>query len=435
MMRPYTIKPSDSLKGSIRLPGDKSVSHRAVMCAALAKGVTRINNFLFCDDCEVTLDAFKAMGVRMATDRASGRVTVRSTGTLRAPRKTLDMNESGTSARLLMGLLSSQPFSARVDGAPSLRRRPMGRVTVPLRRMGACLKARRVGAREFLPVDISSAEIKGISWRQEIASAQVKSALLLAGLFAEGVTRVVEPVASRDHTERMLKFFGAKIRRRAGVIDLKPSCLVSPGSIIVPGDFSSAAFFIVAALLSRKARVQIKGVSVNPTRTGLLRVLRRMGAKVRVARRYPGFEPVADLEVSSCALRATTVEPREIPSLIDELPILMVAAARARGTTVIKGAGELRVKETDRTKAMRSNLSKLGVPVRVKSQGRREDIEIQGVEAFPAASFKSFGDHRTAMSCLVAGLSADGPCAIEDTRCINKSFPSFLATLKYLIVR
>ena len=434
--RTVVIRPCASLKGTVRLPGDKSISHRAALCAALASGTTRITNFLFCDDCQATLRALRMMGVRIAADPDRECVTVEASGLLSAPKGDLDMGESGTSARILMGLLSAQPFASRLDAAPSLLRRPMDRVMDPLRRMGASLQGRRGPAGgEFLPVVLFPSALKGIAWRQKIASAQVKSAVLLAGLFARGATRIEEPVVSRDHTERMLKLFRAKIRRQDDTIHLEPSRLTSPGSVAVPGDFSSAAFFIVAGLLAERAEVLIKGVNLNPTRIGLLWALKRMGAKIRVLNKRSGFEPVADLEVRSSRLRATVIEPREIATMIDELPILLVAAARAQGTTVIKGAGELRVKETDRIESMRSNLSKLGVTLKVRSLNKREDLLVPGVEAFPAASFKSFGDHRTAMSLFVAGLISQGPSRLDDTACISKSFPQFLSSMKHLVAQ
>jgi len=434
--RPVTIMPCSSFKGTVRLPGDKSISHRAALCAALASGRTRITNFLFCDDCQATLRALRQMRVRVAADPEKECVTVEAQGFLRPPKDNLNMGESGTSARILMGLLSSQPFTARLDGRASLRRRPMGRVIEPLRRMGAVLEARRdASGNEFLPVAVFPSKLKGIAWRQKIASAQVKSAVLLAALSAAGATRFKESVVSRDHTERMLKLFGAKIRRDADEIRLEPSRLTSPGPVAVPGDFSSAAFFIVAGLLAEESELLIKGVNLNPTRIGLLWVLKRMGARIRVLNRRFGFEPVADLQVRSSRLRATTVGPHEIATMIDELPVLLVAASRAQGTTVIKGAGELRVKETDRIESMRWNLSKLGVSLQVRSLNEREDLFVQGVRAFPGASFKSFGDHRTAMSLFVAGLVSKGPSRLDDTACISKSFPGFLCVLKHLIAQ
>jgi len=434
--RPLAIRPCASLKGTVRLSGDQSVSHRAAMCAALAAGTTRIANFLFCDDCRATLRVLRRMGVCIATDPRRASVTIASSGVLRGPKAALDMGESGTSARILMGLLSAQPFSSRLTGAASLRRRPMGRVMEPLRRMGARLEGRRDKAgREFLPVTVRAAALKGISWRQKVASAQVKSAVLLAGLSARGATRIEEPVISRDHTERMLKLFGAKIRHKDKTIFLEPSRLTTPGSVCVPGDFSSAAFFIVAGLLAQKADVVIKDVNLNPTRLGLWGVLMRMGGRLRVLRKSRGFEPAADIEVRSSRLRATVVEAREIAMMIDELPILLVAAARAEGTTVIKGVGELRVKETDRIESMRWNLSKLGVKLKVKSQGKREDLLLSGVPSFPGGSLRSFGDHRTAMSLFVAGLVSQRPSRLDDTACISKSFPGFLSAMNHLIAK
>jgi 3-phosphoshikimate 1-carboxyvinyltransferase len=375
------------------------------------------------------------LGVSVEADRGRSRVVIVAKECLRASRRALDMKESGTSARLFLGLLAGQSFASIVTGASSLTRRPMARVLKPLRRMGADFRARRKGAEEFLPIHVSGQALRGISWTQEVASAQVKSAVLLAGCFAKGKTTVVEPVPTRDHTERMMRMFGARIRVAKNRIELAPCPLKSPGTIQIPGDISSAAFFIVAALIVKGSRIVLQRVGVNPTRLGLVNVLKRMGASIHMCRQGKACEPIADIEVVASALRATRVRAGEIPSLIDELPILMVAAGRARGVTVIEGVGELRVKETDRIRSMVAGLRSLGVPVSLRSKAGQECLEITGVDHFPGAHFSSFGDHRTAMCLYVAALAAEGVSRLDDTLCIHKSFPGFLKAMKYLVVR
>jgi len=429
-MKPIIIKPCSGLKGTIRIPGDKSISHRAAILSALAKGKTEIRNFLFSDDCLVTLNALKHLGVRVVARPQKGEVVIVSRGFLKKPATELNMRESGTSARMFLGLLAGQEFRSIISGAFSLSRRPMHRVLEPLRLMGSSVRSRKIRNDEFLPCEVFPEELHGIAWKQKVPSAQVKSAILLAGLFAKGVTSVVESVQTRDHTERMLKLFGAQIKFKSNALQIRKSILKSPGKIFVASDISSAAFFIVAALLTKNSKIILKDVSINPTRMGAIRVLKRMGADIKVSNERNSFEPRADLEVRSSSLKGTIVKAREIASLIDELPILMVAASRAKGKTLFEGVGELRVKETDRIRSMEFNLLKLGVNIRVKSLKESENIEIQGVGSFRGAHLKSFADHRTAMSMIVAALSAQNPCSIDDVSCISKSFPQFLSLLK-----
>lgn len=434
-MKPITIHPLQGLRGTIKLPGDKSISHRAAICAALSKGTTTLKNFLFSDDCLATLHVFKALGVKVQMKRNSSEVIIRSTGILHVPKSILDMKESGTSCRLLTGLLAAQNFSSKVSGKPSLKRRPMARILEPLRMMGADIKASQKQGEEFLPFRIYPAVLHGIEWQQKVPSAQVKSAILLAGLFAAGQTTVKEAVVSRDHTERMLKLFSAQVLLGKNITRIRKSILRSPKEVLIPGDISSAAFFMVAALLIKDSKILLKGASVNPTRVGIIHVLKRMGAQIRVMHNKNDYEPMADIEVKSSSLKGTVVKPSEIPSLIDELPILMVAAALASGKTVIEGAEELKVKEADRIQSMCSNLTKLGVNVKVKSLKNKVSLEILGRKAFEAASLKSFGDHRTAMSMVVAGLAANKAIHLDDVSCISKSFPEFLPVLKQLVHR
>ena len=429
-MKPLAIHSCQQLQGIVRPPGDKSISHRAAIFAALAKGTTKIRNFLFSDDCLVTLKVLRFLGVQVFFRKDKNEVLIHSQGFLKPPPSSLWMGESGTSARILMGVLAGQNFPSELKAASSLLKRPMRRVLEPLRGMGAVLEATRRGREEYLPCKIFPAKLHAIQWAQKIPSAQVKSAILLAGLFAQGETSVFEATTSRDHTERMLRFFKAHIKIQNKKIKIKRSILKSPGEICVPGDISSAAFFIVAALLVKNSRLLIKNVGINPTRMGILKVLKRMGAHIKVSNRRDIYEPVADIEVKTSMLKATVIKAKEIPSLIDELPILMVAAGLARGTTTIEGVQELRIKETDRIRSMQYNLIKLGVNIRVKSLKKNEIIQIMGVRSFHGADLKSFGDHRTAMSMIVAALSAEGKCCLDDVSCISKSFPEFLTLLK-----
>ncbi|MCM8813739.1 MAG: 3-phosphoshikimate 1-carboxyvinyltransferase [Candidatus Omnitrophica bacterium] len=427
-MQELTVHKIHSLRGTLTVPGDKSVSQRAVMLGALAQGTTRIFHFLECDDCAHAMGAFRNMGVSLRLFHEADETILEIAGKglwgLSHPREPLYLGNSGTTARLLTGILAAQPFSSVVHGDASLSTRPMKRILDPLRRMGAGIAAREQAAQEFLPFQISRASLRGISYETPVPSAQVKSCVLLAGMYASGTTRVREPLKTRDHTERMLKMFGADIRARGRRITIQGGRqLQSPENLIVPGDISSAAFFIVAALLVPGSDVTISGVGINPTRTGILNVLRRMGAHIRVRRRYGDelAEPTADIRVAYSRLSSITVDAVDVAYCIDELPILCVAASQADGTTVIRGAGELRVKETDRIHAMVTNLRALGVQI----DNRDNDIVICGPRRLNGAVVSSFGDHRTAMCMAVAGLIAQEPVTISGWPCVAKSFPDF----------
>jgi 3-phosphoshikimate 1-carboxyvinyltransferase len=432
-MKPIMIKQSSGLHGTLTLPGDKSISHRAALCAGMAPGRTVIENFLLCDDCSVTLKALAALGVKVRVDKTTKDVTLVSEGRLKKPKAALFMKESGTSARIFLGLLAGQDFSTKITGSLSLQRRPMQRVMEPLSLMGARFRSCDASHEARLPLEVGPGFLKGIRWEQQVASAQVKSALLLAGLSAQGTTCVVEPFRTRDHTERMLKFFQADVRCEKNSACVHPGRLVTPGNIFVPGDISSAAFFIIAALIVKNSHIVIKDVSINPTRMGFVRVLERMGGTIRIFNKRDLFEPLADIEVKSSLLKGTLIEEREIPSLIDELPILMVAAGLAKGKTVIKGAQELKVKETDRIASMVFNLTKLHADIRVKTLKESVRIEIQGVSCFKKARLKSFSDHRTAMSMVVAALATARGAFLDDISCVKKSFPQFLSALNHLL--
>ncbi|MDD5770906.1 MAG: 3-phosphoshikimate 1-carboxyvinyltransferase [Candidatus Omnitrophica bacterium] len=422
--------------GRIILDGDKSIAHRALIIGALSFGKTTIHNFPVHDDSLATLGILESLGVKIT--RCDKRVLVFGGKGFKGPKKALFAGDSGTTLRLMLGVLAGAGIKARVCAGKYLSARPMARVNVPLRLMGAKISARKVGKEEYPPVVTGAGRLKGITYRLPVASAQVKSAILLAGLFAEGATRVIEDRFTRDHTERMLKHFGADIVTRGNTIILRPGrVLNSPGDIYIPGDISSAAFFIVLALIMPGSRIVIERLGLNPGRAGIIKVLKRMGARIRFeflkGGKYSGLEPIGNITVSGSKLKATVVERSEIPSLIDELPVFMVAACFAQGRTVIKGADELRVKETDRINSMVTNLKAMGADIRLAGSGSRENIIINGKgRGLTGASLKSFGDHRTAMSVIIATLAAKGLSRLDDIGCISKSFPGFLTVLKSL---
>ncbi|MDP2831380.1 MAG: 3-phosphoshikimate 1-carboxyvinyltransferase, partial [Candidatus Omnitrophota bacterium] len=391
----FLIKHKFIPSGRIILAGDKSIAHRALILSALSRGRTILKNFPIHDDSLATLNALSALGVKIR--RKGGLVLVKGClkGGLKTSSKPIFVDNSGTTLRLLLGVLAGMDFKTKIVAGEYLSRRPMSRVNVPLRLMGARITARIKNNEEYAPVVISGGKLKGIVYHAKIASAQVKSAILLAGLFAKGKTQVFERFSTRDHTERMLKIFGANIIINSNSVTLNPNQdLVSPGEIYIPGDISSAAFFIVLAALIPKAKIIIQQVSLNPGRSGIINVLKRMQAKIKVvvskADQSANFEPQGNLTISSSKLKGTVIYPKEIPSLVDELPILMVAACFAGGRTIIKGVGELRVKETDRINSMAVNLRKMGAEIRVTKVGLVENIIIQGRGRLCGSELKSF---------------------------------------------
>lgn len=441
-MPSITVKPVNKIEGSIQIPGDKSISQRAIILSSIAEGVTRIKNFLMGDDCLRAIEAFREMGIKIdhrpetADQRPSIVIEGKGLRGLNKPKKELYLGNSGTTMRILMGLLAGQDFECVFSGDESLSKRPMGRVAKPLELMGADIKSQVTGHKSQVKEIYSPFIIKGkyplkaINYKMPVASAQVKSAILLAGLYADGTTTIEEPSKSRDHTERMLKEFGVDVRTDGLKVSIEKSVLCSKGEIFVPGDISSAAFFIVAALVLKSSKVTIKNTGINPTRTGIIDVLKSMGAGIEITNvQNQEGEPWADIVVSSSDLKGVTVEGDIIPRVIDELPILMVAASFAKGKTVIKDAGELRVKETDRISSMVTNLKKMRADI--KTEG--DTILINGKDMLKGAKVDSFGDHRTAMSMVIAGLAAKGETTVSDTDCINKSFPGFEKSLKQLI--
>lgn len=447
-MKSLLIKQASCIEGELNLLGDKSIAHRSIIISSLAKGRTTLKNFPFSKDCLFTISVFKKLGIKIKQEHLKvggglSKITVFGKGLygLKEPNRPIFIGDSGTTLRLILGVLSGQDFAVRLISGHTLSYRPMLRVTQPLRMMGAEISAKRKAQNEKLeeypPITIRGGSLKPITYKMQVASAQVKSAILLAGLYTPGATAVIEPVKTRDHTERILKLFKAQIKVEQNTIVIKGNKeLVSPGKIYIPGDISSASFFIVLASILPNSKILIRNVSLNPRRTGIIRVLRRMGADIRVTGYglgVTGSEPMADVVVKSSRLKGTIVKREEIPALIDELPVLMVAASVASGKTVFKGVSELRLKETDRIKSIFENLTKMGAELKVLIKGRLEHIVISGVENLKCARLKSFGDHRTAMSMVVAGLRASGESRIDDITCINKSFPNFISILKKII--
>lgn len=410
-------------------PGDKSISHRAVICSAIAEGETAISGFLRGEDTLNTVKAVRSLGIDVE-ERKNGTLIVRGRGLrgLSEPDGVLDLGNSGTGMRILAGLLAGQDFFSVLTGDRYLRKRPMGRIVEPLRRMGAVIDGRSGGAFAPLAIRGGGKGLTALRYESPVASAQVKSAILFCGLYADGETAVIEPAKSRDHTERMLAGFCVNLREEGLRVSLAGGQrLLSPGTLAVPADISSAAFFLVAAAIVPRSDLLVRGVGVNPTRTGVIDVLRAMGADITLENtREEAGEPVADLHVRHCPLRGVTIRGDVIPRAIDEIPVLAVAAACAEGTTVFRDAAELRVKESDRIATMSNELRKLGAVVRELPDG----MEIEGREILRGARCESHGDHRIAMSLAVAGLAARGKTAIADAEWIETSFPGFQKMLR-----
>ena len=420
----FHASPVNRIGGRITVPGDKSISHRALMLGAIAEGTTTVRGFLASEDCLATQGALEAMGV--AIKRREDSVIIDGVGPhgLRAPKAMLDLGNSGTGIRLLMGLLAGQPFDSTLTGDASLRKRPMERVAAPLREMGAQI-ATADGGRPPVVVR-GGAKLRGIEYQLPMASAQVKSALLLAALSAGGTTTIRSPGPSRDHTERMLESMGVRLGRAAdGVghtVSLAGPATLRGGQVLVPADFSSAAFFIVAGCLAARDGLVVENVGINPTRTGLLAILRQMGARIELRNeRFVGTEPVADIEVLQSELSGVVVPPELVPLAIDEFPVLFIAAAAAKGTTAVSGAEELRKKETDRIAVMARGLKTVGVEVEERPDGAR----IVG-GALRGGTVDSGGDHRIAMAFTIASVRASAPIEILNTAEVATSFPNFL---------
>lgn len=402
----------------MNIPGDKSISHRALILSAIAEGVTRINNFLVCEDTLSTLNALRELGVDIERDGTN--VIVHGVGLhgLKKPKNPLYLGNAGTSMRLLVGLLSAQGFDSELTGDASLVRRPMARVVKPLRVMGADIEMKDD---DYAPLKIKGGQaLKSIKYEMPIASAQVKSALLLADLYVEGETKIIEPAVTRDHTERALTFFNLLSFPRTREFSLKTI------TMDIPGDLSTAAFFIVAATLLPDQEIVLKNVGVNPTRMGVINILKLMGANIELLNKRETFEPIADIKIQSAQLHGVTIPADQISLAIDELPIIMIAAALAKGKTIVRGAAELRVKESDRITAMAEGLQQLGVNAEEFSDG----IAIQGGEFLKPAFINTHSDHRIAMAFKIANLIATADIQIDNPECINISCPEFGALLE-----
>ncbi|MDD5382546.1 MAG: 3-phosphoshikimate 1-carboxyvinyltransferase [Candidatus Margulisbacteria bacterium] len=419
-MKTLKINPLKGGTKELLVPGDKSISHRAVMLGSIAKGETVVNNILLSADCLATIDCCRRLGINIKIHGTRLIIDGKGLFGLKQPQGTLDAGNSGTTIRLISGILAGQNYEVNITGDESVQKRPMGRIAKPLRLMGASIEGRMSGNEIFAPLTIFGGDLKAIAYELPVASAQVKSAVLLAGLFADGETSVIEKVRSRDHTERMLEHFG--------VVDSRYALRVTGRrefegvEIDVPGDISSAAFFLVAGAIIKNAELRIMNVGVNPTRTGIIDVLHRMGARLEIENeRLLSEEPRADIIVKSSELGAVRLDGEIIPRIIDEIPIIAVAATQAKGATEIRGARELRIKESDRIKTVASELRKFGASVEELDDGLR----IEGPTRLKGARIDSHGDHRIAMAMAIAGLAAEGETVIENAECVETSFPGF----------
>lgn len=433
VVKEYQVAPGVAVGGEVRVPGDKSISHRSLMLGGIATGETRIRGFLASEDCLATLSALAALGVAIERPEPT-RVIIQGVGGagLHGAATALDMGNAGTAMRLSMGLLAGQPFATTLVGDASLMRRPMERVAGPLRQMGAHITTHDGRP----PVLLHGGRLlDGIDYTMPMASAQVKSAVLLAGLTAKGCTRVTEPAPTRDHTERMLAAFGVSVERAGATVSLIGGQPLTGTAIDVPADFSSAAFFLVAGVLAAHEGLRLRNVGVNPTRTGLLQMLQLMGARIAVHPHGAGLdtvgEPVADLEVHASDLRGIEVPAALVPLAIDEFPVFFIAAACATGETVVHGAEELRVKESDRLAVMAEGLATLGVDHTLLPDG----IRIRGGHGFSGGTVDSHGDHRIAMSFAVASLKAREPIRILDVANVATSFPGFVELAQSVGIR
>jgi 3-phosphoshikimate 1-carboxyvinyltransferase len=419
-----TIQPANTVKGEICVPGDKSISHRSIMLGAIANGITVVHGFLRGEDNFSTMNAFRAMGVTIDDDGSTLQIHGRGLHGLQEAGDVLDCGNSGTTIRLITGLLSGQSFFSVVTGDQYLRKRPMKRVVEPLSRMGARIMGRKGGT--LAPLAINGGSLNAIGYDSPVSSAQIKSSIMLAGLYADGETSVREPSQSRDHSERMFQLFGASLSSFNNGITVRGGYELTAQEVVVPGDISSAAFFIVAALITPGSELLIRSVGVNPTRSGVIDILKAMGGDIRLTeQRELSGEPVADILVRSSRLKGIAISGDVVPRAIDEFPAICVAAACAEGVTTIRDARELRVKEADRITAMATNLQTLGVTVTESEDG----MDITGVERLSGGQIDSYGDHRIAMSFSVAALVASGAVTIKDTDCVATSFPTFFPLL------
>nr|WP_224807624.1 3-phosphoshikimate 1-carboxyvinyltransferase [Halobacillus yeomjeoni]MCA0983028.1 3-phosphoshikimate 1-carboxyvinyltransferase [Halobacillus yeomjeoni] len=421
--------PKKGINGTIEVPGDKSISHRAVIFSGIAEGTSKITNFLTGEDCMRTVQAFRQMGVSI--EQHEDELTVHGKGirSLSEPVAPINFGNSGTTARLMSGVLAGLPLFSTAFGDESLSKRPMDRVVVPLRDMGAKISGRKNGG--LLPLSFDGSRLKGTTHELQVRSAQVKSSLLLAGMLAEGETKVIEAGTTRNHTEMLMPQYGIDLEVEGRVITIKGEQQPKAADLRVPGDISSAAFFIVGAAITPGSRLTIRNVGLNVTRNGIVQVMKLMGANITTTvHTHIGDEPVGDIHVESSTLSAISIEGDMIPNVIDEIPILALAATQAEGTTEIKDAKELRFKETDRIKAVAENLRKLGAKV----EEREDGLQIEGEASLSGGTLQSFGDHRIGMMGAIASLISENVISIQDKECINISYPSFFNDLKKVLL-
>ncbi|MTH52164.1 3-phosphoshikimate 1-carboxyvinyltransferase [Bacillus mangrovi] len=423
---------TSGLQGEIRVPGDKSISHRAVMFGSIAEGQTVVSNFLNGADCLSTISCFQKMGVDIAINGTDVEVNGKGIGGLKEPEEVLDVGNSGTTARLILGILSGTAFHSCLAGDESIAKRPMKRVTDPLREMGAAIDGR--GGGNYTPVSVRGSRMRGIDFTSHVASAQVKSAILLAGLHAENEwTSVTEPHKSRDHTERMLKSFGAEVKEEGLKVSIKGGQRLKGTTVAVPGDISSAAFFLAAGAIIPGSRILLRNTGINPTRDGILDVLEKMGASFRILPvESASYEPAADLEIETSSLKGTVISGELIPKLIDEIPIIALMATQAEGETIIKDAEELKVKETNRIDTVVHELKKLGADIRATEDG----MVITGKKPLKGgAAVSSHGDHRIGMMLAIASCLTESPIDLDRPEAINVSYPHFFEDLQRLSSR
>lgn len=425
-MRKLT-KCEGGLCGTIAIPGDKSISHRAVMFGAIAEGITKISNFLEGEDCLSTISCFRKLGVKIEQDGNDVTVYGKGLGGLIEPREVLDVGNSGTTIRLMLGVLANAPFHCTVIGDDSIGKRPMKRVTTPLRDMGAEIDGREDG--QFTPLSIRGGNVKGMHYESPVASAQVKSAILLAGLQGEGVTSVTEPLQSRDHTERMLRAFGCDVHVDGRTVSVQGGQKLSGTVVEVPGDISSAAFFLAAGAIVPNSKIVLKNVGLNPTRTGILEVLSKMNAEISIDNiRNEEFEPSGDITIQASKLKGIDIGGELIPRLIDEIPVIALLATQAEGITRITDAEELKVKETNRIDTVVNELKKLGARIEATEDG----MIIHGKTSLRGNDVNSYGDHRIGMMLAVASCIVDGKIAIENSEAVAVSYPNFFEQLEAL---
>jgi 3-phosphoshikimate 1-carboxyvinyltransferase len=422
------INKINSLKGELTVPGDKSISHRAVMLGSISDGETEIKNFLKGADCLSTIRCFRDLGINISINEDTVLVQGKGMHGLKKPENILDVGNSGTTIRLICGILAAQNFSCMITGDDSIRKRPMKRIIEPLTLMGADIKS--LSGNGYAPLSLTGNRLKGINYHSKIASAQMKSSVLLAGLYAEGKTRFVEPHLSRNHTELMLNYFGADVVSEENTHTVFPAGKLTGRKVEVPGDISSAAFFMAAALITPNSEVLIKNVGINHTRSGIIKIIKNMGGNLSILnKKTDGPEETADILVKSSSLKGMTIEGEIIPNIIDEIPIIAVMAAFADGTTIIKDAAELKLKESNRIDAMVDNLSKMGADITATEDG----MIINGGLPLKGAEIDSHHDHRIAMSFAIAGLNAENETKILGSESIKISYPSFFDNLYSLI--